>query len=321
MRFLKAIRKSGEQKPEEKKPAGRVFSAPDEGKKFSRLVPGLVRDADIRIGADSASLNSEIDAHKSNGGQISSAMDRGNISLNSFASFYIEKEKVNRHLVAVTDPDSAVCEEYRNLRATLLQKSKKQKLKTVAVVSAMPSEGKSITALNLAWLIAQTKGVTGLVVDGDLRVPSLSKYLGVESGSGLSDVLDGAVELDEAIVRLAPSGLHLLPGGMSKPDIAEQFSSPKFAEFLGRVEGLFDYIVIDAPPLSVFAEAKVLMNQADTSIVVVRSNYTKYADVGRVLEGLSGQRILGVVLNRSDETLISGKYYDHQYYQNYKNSI
>src|SRR5688500_7306975 len=150
MRFLKAIRKSGEQKPEEKKPAGRVFSAPDEGKKFSRLVPGLVRDADIRIGADSASLNSEIDAHKSNGGQISSAMDRGNISLNSFASFYIEKEKVNRHLVAVTDPDSAVCEEYRNLRATLLQKSKKQKLKTVAVVSAMPSEGKSITALNLA---------------------------------------------------------------------------------------------------------------------------------------------------------------------------
>ena len=321
MKFLKAIKKLGEQKPELKRVSGETVS--HAGGKFAQLVPELLEDANVRIGRDSNALDFA-------GGSDEPTVHEGEIRTSgpsvvpqsrskSFPTVTVDGTKVNRHLVAITDPDSAFCEEYRNLRATLLQKSKKQKLRTIVVVSTMPSEGKSVTALNLAWLIAQTGGINVLVIDCDLRVPSLTKYLGIEFEIGLSDVLDGTGQLEDAIVRLQPSNLNLLPGGLPRSDVAEQFSSPAFAVLLERVQCMFDFVIMDAPPLSVFADAKVVMNQADGSILVIRSNYTKYKDVDRVLGDLAGQRVLGVVLNRSEETLISGKYYDHPYYQNYRN--
>ena len=321
MSFLKAIKKFSDQKPEVKAEPREVIAPAST--RFSHLIPGLASDSGMKIGAktDQAVGVTDADGSIASVGekQTSDSVEFGQQRIaSSFQTVDVDESRVNRHLVAVTDPESAFCEEYRNLRATLLQRSKKQKLKTIAVVSTVPSEGKSITALNLAWLIAQTHGINALLIDTDLRVPSLTKYLGVESGCGLSEFLEGTVGLEDVIVRLEPSGLHLLPGGLPKSDVSERFSGPTFTELLNRVEREFDFVIMDAPPLSVFADAKVLMNQADTSILVVRSNYTKFKDVNRVLEGLSGQRILGVVLNRSEETLISGKYYDHQYYQNYK---
>jgi capsular exopolysaccharide synthesis family protein len=324
MKFLKALRKSdGGTPPFEVEPSEVVPQA--EGK-FSHLVPGLVSDASIKIGRNpkaSDLAENSVDLAVALGvGQTPISAELGSPTVESFPNVFVDEVDVNRHLVAITEPASAFCEEYRNLRTTLLQKSKKQKLKTIAVVSTVPSEGKSITALNLAWLLAQTDGISALVIDSDLRLPSLTKYLGIEAQHGLSDVLDGGARFEDTIIRLQPSGLHLLPGGGGvRSDVAEQFSGPTFANLLGRAQEMFDFIILDAPPLSVFADAKVLMNQADTSILVVRSNYTKFKDIDRILEGLSGQRILGVVLNRSEETLIGGKYYDYPYYQNYESKV
>jgi Mrp family chromosome partitioning ATPase len=92
-----------------------------------------------------------------------------------------------------------------------LHKSQKQKLQSIVIASVGPSEGKSITALNLSWLLAQTSDVRALIIDSDLRMPSLTDYLGIEAETGLSDVLEGTSSLTDSIVRLEPAGLHLLP--------------------------------------------------------------------------------------------------------------
>jgi hypothetical protein len=130
---------------------------------------------------------------------------------------------VNQHLVAITQPTSVYCEEYRSLRTHILHKSQRQKLQSIVVASVGPSEGKSITALNLSWLLSQTDGIKALIIDSDLRRPSLAAYLGLEAKLGLSDILGGKSTIEDTIIRLEPSGLHLLPGGIRAP------TSPNFS--------------------------------------------------------------------------------------------
>src|SRR5207253_9352487 len=127
--------------------------------------------------------------------------------LPDFVSWEVDAERVEPRLVAITQPHSSYCEEYRSLRTHVLHKSQRQKLQSIVVASVNPSEGKSVTALNLSWMLAQTDGVKCLIIDSDLRMPSLADYLGIETDKGLSDVLAGTATLAESIVRLEPSGL------------------------------------------------------------------------------------------------------------------
>ncbi|MBA2378321.1 MAG: CpsD/CapB family tyrosine-protein kinase [Blastocatellia bacterium] len=225
----------------------------------------------------------------------------------------INPDHVNPHLVAITSPTTGYCEEYRNLRTQLFLASHKQRLQSIVISSVAPAEGKSVTALNLAWLFAQTEGVTALVIDTDLRRPSLAKYLGLEVERGMSQVLDGTEAFEDAIIRLQPSGLFLLPGGGQRRDVAELVSGPVFKSVMRKAHEMFDFVIIDAPPLGVFTDATVLMDQADGALLVVRANKTKFSDVGRILESVPSERMLGVVLNASEDTLISQDYYDHYY--------
>ena len=225
----------------------------------------------------------------------------------------IDPESVNQRIVAITQPNSSYCEEYRGLRTHILHKSQKQKLQSIVIASVGPSEGKSVTALNLSWLLAQTDGIKALIIDSDLRRPSLANYLAIETTVGLSDVLEGTSSLKNAIVRLEPAGLHLLPGGQSRHDVAELISGLKFKEIMSEIRGMFDYVIIDAPPLGVFTDATVLINHADGALFVICANKTRYKDIDRVLEMLPRERMLGAILNQSDEPLISDNYY-YDYY-------
>ena len=126
------------------------------------------------------------------------------------------------------------------------------------ITSAGVGEGKTLTALNLAWLLAQTDGVKALIIDADLRQPCAADYLGIETECGLSEVLTGQTQFTEAILRLEPSGLHLLPGGAARDDVAELLSGPRFGRLLEEARKHFDYIIIDAPPLGVFTVANLL---------------------------------------------------------------
>lgn len=231
-----------------------------------------------------------------------------------FTSWKVESERVEPRLVAITQPSSHYCEEYRSLRTQILHKSQKQKLQSIVVASISPGEGKTITALNLAWLLAQTDGVKALIIDSDLRMPSLADYLGIETDSGLSRILAGKALLRESIVRLEPAGLHLLPGGEARSDVAELISGPKFKEILEEAREMFDYVIIDAPPLGIFTDANVLINHADGALLVVRANRTHYSHLDRVMESLPQNRMMGVVLNHSEDVM-DENHYNYGYYK------
>lgn len=240
----------------------------------------------------------------------------GDRRLPDFVSWAVDPERVEPRLVAITQPNSNYCEEYRSLRTHVLHKSQRQKLQAIVVASVNPSEGKSVTALNLSWLLAQTDGVSCLIIDSDLRMPSLGDYLGIETDRGLSHILAGEATLAESIVRLDPAGLHLLTGGESRTDVAELISGPKFIEILREAREMFDYVIIDAPPLGIFTDATVLINHADGAMLVVRANRTSYSVIDRILEPLPRERLLGVVLNQSEDVL-EESHYNYGYY-NYK---
>jgi len=214
--------------------------------------------------------------------------------------------------VAITQPRSAYCEQFRSLRTRILQAGEHGQKRTFVVTSAGMGEGKTLTALNLGWLLAQTQGVRALVIDSDLRQPCATDYLAIDAPRGLSEILGGEMTLREGIVRLDPAGLYLLPGGQARDDVAELLSGPTYANVIAEARRMFDFIIIDAPPLGIFTDANVLIDRADAALMVVRAGKTRYAMVDKLLNELPRERMLGVVLNRADEDLESSPYYYRQ---------
>jgi capsular exopolysaccharide synthesis family protein len=232
-----------------------------------------------------------------------------------FMSYDVSAARVEPHLVAITQPRSAYCEQFRALRTRVLQAGQRQQMHAIVVTSAGIGEGKTLTALNLSWLLAQTEGVRALLIDSDLRQPCATHYLGIDLPVGLSEVLGGDLRLEDAIVRLEPAGLYFLPGGKARDDVAELLSGPTYARVLKDARGLFDYVIIDAPPLGIFTDANVLIDRADGALLVVRSGKTRYSTVDKLLDQLPRERMLGVVLNRADEDFESNvAYYQYRYY-------
>jgi capsular exopolysaccharide synthesis family protein len=232
-----------------------------------------------------------------------------------FVTYDVSPSRVEPHLIAVSQPRSPYTEQYRNLRTKILQAGERMQMRAIVVTSAGIAEGKTLTALNLAWLLAQTEGVRALIIDSDLRRPCATEYLGIETQGGLSEVLGGQLKLEDAIVRLEPSGLHLLPGGRPRDDVAELLSGPSYARILNEVRRMFDYIIIDAPPLGIFTDANVLMSKADGGLLVVRAGKTRYSTVDKLLEQMPKERLLGVILNRIEEQPDAANYYyQHRYY-------
>lgn len=238
-----------------------------------------------------------------------------------FVAYDIAAARVEPHLVAVTQPRSAYCEQFRALRTRLLQAGEREKMNVFVITSCGVGEGKTLTTLNLAWLLAQTEGVKALVIDSDLRQPCATDYMAIDAPVGLSEVLGGEVGLQQAIVRLDPAGLYLLPGGKARDDVAELLSGPTFASVIREARRMFDYILIDAPPMGIFTDANVLISRADGALLVVRSGKTRYAAVDRLLEQIPRERLLGVVLNRTDEKLEPSSYYYQRRYYGRERSI
>jgi capsular exopolysaccharide synthesis family protein len=232
-----------------------------------------------------------------------------------YVTYDISPARVEPHFVAVSQPRSAYTEQFRALRTRILQAGERMQMRALVVTSAGIAEGKTLTALNLAWLLAQTEGVRALIIDSDLRQPCATDYLGIEAPVGLSEVLGGQIALEDAIVRLDPAGLYLLPGGKPREDVAELLSGPSYARILNEVRRTFDYIIIDAPPLGIFTDASVLMSRADAALLVVRAGKTRYSAVDKLLEQVPKDRLMGVILNRAEEQPDSTSYYyQHRYY-------
>jgi capsular exopolysaccharide synthesis family protein len=207
------------------------------------------------------------------------------------------------------------------LRTRILQAGEREKMNVFVITSSGIGEGKTLTTLNLAWLLAQTEGVRALVIDSDLRQPCATDYMGIDAPRGLSEVLGGEIGLQQAIVRLDPAGLYLLPGGKARDDVAELLSGPTYASVIKEARRMFDYILIDAPPLGIFTDANVLISRADGALLVVRAGKTRYAVLDKLLDQLPRERMLGVVLNRADEQLETSSYYYQRRYYNRERTL
>jgi capsular exopolysaccharide synthesis family protein len=312
MSILKALQKKQNEQPRAAESTDSVNVVPfDKNGRRANVPPELFVRQEFKIGTPSSAFNGQSDSTigkalpdfetKNSAGATLNAVGSTRIAekrLPEFASWNVLAERVEPRLIAITQPNSNYCEEYRSLRTQVLHKSQRQKLQSIVVASVNPSEGKSVTALNLSWLLAQTDGINALVIDSDLRMPSLTDYLGIETDKGLSDVLAGRTSLNDSIIKLEPAGLHLLPGGEARSDVAELISGPTFKEILRQAREMFDYVIIDAPPLA---------------ILVVRAGRTRYSTVDRILEKLPRERMLGVVLNQSEDVL-DETHYNYGYY-------
>jgi capsular exopolysaccharide synthesis family protein len=233
-----------------------------------------------------------------------------------FVSFDVSAARVEPHLIAISQPRSGYCEQFRSLRTRILQAGERLQMRAFVITSSGVGEGKTLTALNLAWMLAQSEGIRALIIDSDLRQPCATDYLGIDAPVGLSEVLDGQLSLQQAVVRLDPAGLYLLPGGRARQDVAEMLSGPTFARVIAEARRMFDYIIIDAPPLGIFTDANVLISRADAALLVVRAGKTRYSQIDKLLEQLPREKVLGVILNRAEDQPDSSSYYYQQRYSN-----
>ena len=229
---------------------------------------------------------------------------------------------MHTRLVLFTDPQSAGCEQYRTLRTQVFHAAEKQLTQVILVTSAVAGEGKTSTILNLAWAIAQSREKRVLVIDSDLRRPSISSYLGLDFELGFGEVLNEVSDALPSIVRVADSTLYILSSSRSEPQPAELLSKERVGETLIELRKYFDYILIDAPPVVAFADARLLANYADAVIVVVRAGLAGHSTVERAIEALPQNRILGVVLNGADQMSEVGYYgyYGYGYGYGYGNN-
>ena len=218
-------------------------------------------------------------------------------------------------LVTQVRPQSQMAESYRALRTSLLLSNLGAPPKIIMVTSALPQEGKTTTSINTAVVLAQ-KGVRVLLIDADLRRPSIHKTLGMGPHSGLSNVLTGSTTVDEAITRtpILPN-LFVLAAGTPPPNPAELLASSNMRDTLAKLCQQYDHIVIDTPPSLSVTDAVVLSPRADAVVLVIRSGQTTKQALRRSRDVLVGvnAKVVGVLLNAVD--LSSPDYYYYYEYQ------
>ena len=227
----------------------------------------------------------------------------------------IASSKEAVELVTQVRPQSQMAESYRALRTSLLLSNLGGPPKVIMVTSALPREGKTTTSINSAVVLAQ-KGVRVLLIDADLRRPSIHKTLGMGPHSGLSNVLTGSTTLDQAITRtsILPN-LFVLPAGTPPPNPAELLASSNMRDVLAQLRGEYDHIVIDTPPSLSVTDAVVLSPRADAVVLVIRSGQTTKQALRRSRDILTqvNAKVVGVLLNAVD--LSSPDYYYYYEYQ------
>lgn len=188
-------------------------------------------------------------------------------------------------------------EEFRTLRSRLYQAREKQPLSKLLITSALPREGKSFTAGNLAQVIVRQHGRRVLLIDADLRNPQLHKLLGTDPGPGLFEYLRGEADEFSIMQGGGMENLFFIPAGTPSTNPAELLANGRFRTLLNRVEGIFDWIIIDSAPAVPVSDASILANDCDGVLLVVRSNSTPTDAARRARREFAERNVVGVVLN------------------------
>ena len=216
------------------------------------------------------------------------------------------------HLVCVTDKESLAAEKFRFLAVRLRQMQQTRVLKRVLITSSVPQEGKSTVAANLACTLARRARQRTLLLDGDLRRPSLSNIFGLGKIPGICEWLQGDSGPAESIYYLEDVGLWILPAGSTPRNALELMQSGRLSAMMDQLTAWFDWIVIDTPPVLPLADTSVWMRLADGVILVTRQGTSEKRQLQRGLETIERSKLIGALLNCSLNASHKDYYYHYK---------
>ncbi len=204
-------------------------------------------------------------------------------------------------------------EEYRRIRTKILQHPREPRL--LLTSSPAPGDGKSVTSLNLSGALALNRDDRVLLVDMDLRRPTIATLLGVPERQGVAEVLAGTCKLEDAMVRLEPfPNLFFLPAGKDRRNPAELLSSPRWLELCQQFRSQMTHVVLDGPPVEAVAEYGLLLEGVDGLILVVRKGYTVRSLLYRAIESIPKEKLVGTVINDYKQSFFWKQRNDYYYY-------
>jgi len=232
------------------------------------------------------------------------------------------KQRIDVNLISYNKPNSFEAEQFRMLRTNILFPKNGKPSRSIMVASTLPAEGKSFVAANLAISIAQNIDKHVLLIDCDMRSPTIHKLFGFGPVPGLSDYLTRGQRLQEVIQKTFIERLSILPGGPEPPNPAELLSSRHMTNLLTEVKQRYDdrFIIIDTPPIRMTAEAQAISKFTDGVLMVVRFGMAKKGTVTRVIEDIGKDKIIGLVGNFADRASVYKDYsskYSSGYYGKY----
>ena len=231
----------------------------------------------------------------------------------------IKPPKVNNHhLVTFNEPNSPVSEEYRRLKSMLIRETKQDFLNTIMITSAVDSEGKTLTAINLAITLAQELDHSILLIDADLRKPMIHNYLGIDYEYGLADCLRKDMDMSDVLIKTGIGNLVFLPAGKPVSNPVELLSSEKMKSLLKEIKRRYTdrYVIIDTPPILPFADALVLGELVDAVLFVVKEGRAQKKLIDNALALIENMKVLGVVFNAVRQENLDGHYSSYYYGNN-----
>lgn len=219
------------------------------------------------------------------------------------------------HLIDASRPHEAPTEEFRTLRTRLNHLQSLQPLHTVVVSSPSPAEGKSMAAVNLALAESHLAGNLTLLADFDFRRPIVHQLFQMDRSPGITDFLLGKAKLEEVIRKIAGTNLYVMPAGEAVINPLELLNLPSVKSLLKTMPKVFNWMVLDSPPLLFAADAALLGTMSDGTVLVVRIGRTTVDSVTRAMNSLCENNILGIIVNGARRGELYSKYtYYHSYY-------
>jgi protein-tyrosine kinase len=215
-------------------------------------------------------------------------------------------------LVVASNAKLYCVEQYRKLAASLHHAQAERGIRVILVCSALPGEGKTLTAINLALTFSESYRRRVLLIDADLRHPAVHKVFQAPNTEGLNETLRAEHDRSIPILRVSKE-LSLLPAGAPDTNPMHGLTSPRMKRVVQHGAARFDWVIIDTPPVALLPDAKLLAGMADGVLMVIRAGETSYRPIQRALESVGRERVIGVVLNRVDEGIIAEARYDGYY--------
>jgi protein-tyrosine kinase len=232
---------------------------------------------------------------------------------NRFKKKKSKLDTMGRKLITISDSKSIIAEQFRTIRTNISFSVTDTDSKTILVTSSTRGEGKSTNTANLGVAFAQ-EGKNVLIVDADMRIPTLHHTFDIFNTVGLSTILSKQDEFNRAIQETPIVGLHVLPSGPIPPNPAELLSSITFSTFLEEMKKVYNIIIFDAPPLLSVSDAQILSHQCDGTLLIIHSGVAEKEDVvkAKYILTSSQAKILGVVLNQYKMPRKQEKKYHYQ---------